>query len=348
MPPSNNKDSMSYDEDTGRFQFGPDLKANIKEKLSDLSDEEYDRLLDLVRLEPTSNAKLKNQWDMASGSEVHQYLESELNPFYYRGDNSYVRVTKEAKDFVRENSGLNQYVTEESDSSEDVSENIRNRDLLMDLVSVAQSIGHLPDEVEIEAHSNYSADRFRDEFGGLFEACQEAGIVPDSVTEDDYTAATEAKKQQEKEEAEVEKEETKSEPSGPSEAELIEELQWVDEEIEGIPYPADMNESGAFSAHDYQEEFGSWDDALDAAGIDKEEQLLEDMQAVADEVGEDITAPEMNEYGRYSSTMAARYFGSWSEAKERFQEWREVQEGEEDSSEESDDMVNDRLDDILG
>ena len=284
---------------------------------------------------------------MASGSEVHQYLESELNPFYYRGDNSYIRVTKEAKDFVRENSGLNQYVTEESGSSEDVSENIRNRDLLMDLVSVAQGLAHLPDEGDIEPHSDYSPDRFRDAFGRLFEACQEAGIVPDSVTKADYTAARAATQQQE-EESEAEEEKSGSSPSGPSKAELIEELQWVDEEIEGIPYPADMNESGAFSAHDYQEEFGSWDDALDAAGIDKEEQLLEDMQAVADEVGEGITAPDMNEYGRYSSTMAARYFGSWSEAKERFQEWREVQEGEEDSSEEFDDMVNDRLDDILG
>lgn len=347
MPPSNNKDSMSYDEDTGRFQFGPELKANIKEKLSDLSDEEYDRLLDLVRLEPTSNAKLKNQWDMASGSEVHQYLESELNPFYYRGDNSYIRVTKEAKDFVRENSGLNQYVTEDSGRSEDVSENIRNRDLLMDLVSVAQSLGHLPDEEEIEAHSKYSTDKFRDEFGGLFEACQEAGVVPDSVTKDDYTAARDAKKEQE-EESQTGEEKSKSEPSGPSQAELIEELQWVDEGVEGIPYPADMNESGAFTAHDYQEQFGSWDDALDVAGIDKEEQLLEDMQRVADEVGEDMTAPQMNEYGRYSSTMAARYFGSWTQAKERFQKWSKEQEEEEESSEEFDNMVNDRLDDILG
>ncbi|WP_434531176.1 homing endonuclease associated repeat-containing protein [Haloarcula sp. NS06] len=188
-------------------------------------------------------------------------------------------MTKEAKDFVRKNSGLNQYVTEESDSSEDVSENIRNRNLLMDLVSVAQSLGHLPDEDEIEANSNYSADRFRDEFGGLFKACQEAGIVPDYVTKEDYTEVTEAKKEQE--DAESGDEESESEPSGPSEAELIEELQWVDEEVEGIPYPADMNESGAFSAHDYQEAFGSWDDALDAAGIDKEEQLLEDMRLVA-------------------------------------------------------------------
>lgn len=340
---------MSYDEDTGRFQFGPDLKANIEEKLSELSDEEYDRLLDLVRLEPTNNSKLKNQWDMASGSEVHQHLESELNPFYYRDDDSYIRVTKEAKDFVRENSGLTQYVTEESTDSEEMSENIQNRDLLIDLVSVAQSLGHLPDEEEIEKHSDYSADRFREEFGGLFEACQEAGIVPDTVTKDDYTAAKEAKEEQKSQTEDEEESEPDSSPRGPSEAELVEELQWVDEEVKGIPYPSDMNESGAFSAHDYQEEFGSWDDALDAAGIDKEEQLLEDMERVADKFGEDMTAPEMNEHGRYSSTMAARYFGSWTEAKERFQEWSEEKEEEDDEpSEEFDNMVNDRLDDILG
>lgn len=348
MPPSNNRESVNYDEDTGKFQFGPERKAKIEEKLSNLPDEEQKRLIDLVRLEPTSNAKLKNQWDMASGNEVHQYLESELRPYYYRNDNSYICVTKEAKDFVRENSGLNQYVTEDSDNSEDVSKNIRNRDLLMDLVSVAQSLGHLPDDSEIETHSNYSPDRFREEFGSLFEACQEAGIVPDSVTEDDYTAATEAKKEQE-EEAEAEEEEPESEPSGPSRAELIEELQWVDEEVEGIPYPADMNESGAFSTHDYQEEFGSWDDALDITGVDKEQELLKEMQRVAEKVGEDMTAPEMNEHGRYSSSMVARYFGSWSEAKERFQEWSQKQEEEEEgSSEEFDNMVNDRLDDILG
>jgi len=126
MPPSNNRNSVNYDKETGRFEFGSDPKANIKEKLSDLPEEAHDHLLYLVRLEPTSNSKLKNQWDMASGSEVYQYLESELKPYYYRNDDSYICVTKEAKDFVRENSGLNQYVTEDSGNSEDVSENIRN------------------------------------------------------------------------------------------------------------------------------------------------------------------------------------------------------------------------------
>lgn len=216
----------------------------------------------------------------------------------------------------------------------------------MDLVAVVQSLGHLPDEDEIDNHSDYSADRFRHEFGGLFEACQEAGIVPDSVTREDYEAA------QEEEESKPNKEEepeTESSPIGPSEAELIEELQWVDETIDRIPYPSDMNEEGTFTANAYQDRFGSWDDALEVAGIDKEQQLMEDMQRVADEVGENMTAPEMNEHGLYSSTMAARYFGSWSEAKERFQEWsREQEKQNQNSSEDFDNMVNDRLDDILG
>jgi hypothetical protein len=226
----------------------------------------------------------------------------------------------------------------------------------MDLVSVAQRLGHLPDKEEIEQHSEYSSNRFEQEFGSLFDAFQEAGIVPDSVTREDYTAASEAKKESEqsKPEEESETEETEQEPdpspSAPSRAELIEELQWVDETLGRLPYPSDMNEEGAFTAHMYQEDFGSWDEALEAAGIDKEQQLLEDMQTVADEVGEDMTAPEMNEYGLYSSTMTARYFGSWTEAKERFQEWQTEQEEkeEDDSSEEFDNMVDDRLDDILG
>lgn len=287
-----------------------------------------------------------NKWNLASGSDFHQYLESKLKPCYYRDDHSYVRVTEEAKDFVCENSGLNQYVTGQSESTEDISENIRNRDLLMDLVAVAQHFGHLPDEEEIEMHSDYSADRFRQEFGGLFEACQEAGIVPGSVTREDYEAAQEV---EEKESTSEEESEPESSSDAPSDAELIEELHWVDETVDRIPYPSDMNEEGTFTANTYQDRFGSWDDALDAASIDKEQQLLEDMQRVAEKVGEDMTAPEMNEQGLYSSTMAARYFGSWSEAKERFQEWSSEQEEEsEDSSEDFDNMVNDRLDDILG
>jgi hypothetical protein len=77
------------------------------------------------------------------------------------------------------------------------------------------------------------------------------------------------------------------------------------EMLDKIPYPSDMNDEGTFAAHTHQERFGSWDQALDAAGIDKEQELLKDMQRVADEVGEDMKQEDMNEYGLYSSSMAA-------------------------------------------
>jgi hypothetical protein len=345
MPPYNEESEDSSDKDTGQFQFSQHLEneeaTRPEDKLPDLSEQAQKRLIDLIRLEPTSNSELQEHWGLDSGSAVHQYLESNLKPHYYRDDDSYICVSEEAKDFVREDNGFYQDVTDQSENSEDVSQNIRNRDLLMDLVSVAQSLGHIPQEEDIEKHSEYSPQVFNAEFGDLFQACEEAGIVPESVTKSDYEQAIES---QEKEEPEQEEDEQ----SKPSVDELVEELQLVDNEIDRIPYPSDMDKQGAFSANIYQEQFGSWNDALDAADIDKEEELLKDMETVAKEVGMDLTQSDMNEHGLYSSTMTARYFGSWSEAKEQFKQWTSWEEEEEEESEvEFDDMVNDRLDDIL-
>jgi arginine deiminase len=65
-----------------------------------LSEEARERLADVVELQPTKNAELQERWGMESGSEVHQYLESELGDYYYRDDNSLIRATEEAADLV--------------------------------------------------------------------------------------------------------------------------------------------------------------------------------------------------------------------------------------------------------
>lgn len=65
-----------------------------------LSEEARERLADLVELQPTKNAELEERWGLDSGSEVHQYLESELKDYYYRDDNSLIRATNEAADLV--------------------------------------------------------------------------------------------------------------------------------------------------------------------------------------------------------------------------------------------------------
>jgi hypothetical protein len=43
------------------------------------------------------------------------------------------------------------------------------------------------------------------------------------------------------------------------------------------------------------------------------------MQQIVETVDGDLTQPVMNEHGKYSATMAARFFVSWSEAKKRLE-----------------------------
>jgi hypothetical protein len=65
-----------------------------------LSEEATERLADVVELQPTKNADLQDRWGMDSGSEVHQYLESELGDYYYRDENSLICATPEAEALV--------------------------------------------------------------------------------------------------------------------------------------------------------------------------------------------------------------------------------------------------------
>lgn len=65
-----------------------------------LTDEELERLGDVVRLQPTKNSELGERWGMESGSDVHGYLENHLSDYYYRDDNSLIRATAEAAELT--------------------------------------------------------------------------------------------------------------------------------------------------------------------------------------------------------------------------------------------------------
>jgi hypothetical protein len=79
-----------------------------------LSDEAEERLADIVRLQPTKNKELQERWGLESGSEVHQYLESDLKDYYYRDDNSLIRATAEAAELVGVDPGVESDGDEES------------------------------------------------------------------------------------------------------------------------------------------------------------------------------------------------------------------------------------------
>ena len=65
-----------------------------------LSEEAQERLSDVVELQPTKNAELQERWGMENGSEVHQYLETELGEYYYRNEDSLICATPEAEQLV--------------------------------------------------------------------------------------------------------------------------------------------------------------------------------------------------------------------------------------------------------
>lgn len=71
-----------------------------------LTDEERERLADVVRLQPTKNGELTDRWGMDSGSDVHHYLEDHLSEYYYRDDESLIRATEEAAELTGAEPGI--------------------------------------------------------------------------------------------------------------------------------------------------------------------------------------------------------------------------------------------------
>jgi len=545
------------DGETGGFIFGNDLESDDGDDT--LPEREQERVVDLVRLQPTKNDELQDLWGLASGSEVHQYLESELKDYYFRDGDGYIRATDEAEEFAQEHQDVYQDVTG-TDNEPDEAPDLQRRDLVIALVTLTQELGHLPTADEINEHCEYRHQRYRQEFGDLFNAYLEAGILPDDVTRTDFygeepaessepkeseaqsTAETSPEFEQDTEpestheeeaaelaetdeyveDEEVEQEpievdasvvdvdrpsfdapediqesdlvreiqrfanligeppteelveaygrfpinayreafgswensleaagcdladlpdwslrkytnvevldgiravaaelgrppmttevgdfvefsgglgstrfgswgtalelagldpserpsadpnadrkseaesienylqppseksqQEQSEPSAteiteeevsedpatanqtePSRQELLDEIKRLDDALDRIPYQSDIDQDRRFTTYTYRDRFGSWDEALEAAGIDKEAMLLEDMQQVAGTVDGDLSQPAMNEHGKYSASMAARFFGSWSDAKERLKEW-EASKDEQDAS----------------
>jgi len=71
-----------------------------------LTDEEIDRLGDIVELQPTKNGELQERWGLDSGSEVHRYLENHLKEYYFRDDDSLIRSTAEAVELTGVDPGV--------------------------------------------------------------------------------------------------------------------------------------------------------------------------------------------------------------------------------------------------
>lgn len=165
-------------------------------------------------------------------------------------------------------------------------------DLLEELQRVAGEIGEAPSAAEMNEHGRYWASTYRRRFDSWNEALQAAGLEP-------------------------------TEPSDPvDEDDLLAELRRLEAELDEPPSMTEMDEEGAYSPNTYVRRFGSWSEAIAAAGFESapspgettDEELLEELHRLADELGHKPSYSEMNNEGDYAGATYQRHFGSWSAA----------------------------------
>ena len=108
----------------------------------------------------------------------------------------------------------------------------------------------------------------------------------------------------------------------PDEQTLLTALQAVAAQLGKTPTVVDMHEHGEYHPEAYVETFGSWDDALEAAGIDPDDvnkkipdvDLLSELQRLASDLGRPPKKTEVADRGKYSARTYQDRFGSWNQA----------------------------------
>lgn len=113
-------------------------------------------------------------------------------------------------------------------------------------------------------------------------------------------------------------------PERISEQDVIDELKRLDETLEGSISKGDMNEHGKYSASTCQAKFETWNAAKQEAGLGtnigsekiSREDLLEELERMAEEYGPSVGYMDMRAEGRYGGSVYVDEFGSWNNAKE--------------------------------
>lgn len=161
-------------------------------------------------------------------------------------------------------------------------------ELLEELRRLTDQLGYPPRAREINEYGEFSFDTYTRRFGRIDTAFEEAGIDA---------------------------------PEGKIRTtELIEALQRLTDELDPPPQAEDIREHGEFSYYTYKNRFGSRDNALKEAGIDVPEghistdELIEDLQRLADELNRPPRSREIDEHGKFSYWAYRNRFGGLNDA----------------------------------
>ena len=166
-------------------------------------------------------------------------------------------------------------------------------ELIAELRWLRDEVGQIPTADQMDEHGAYAYITYYERFGSWADALEAAfGEVPDREWEH------------------------------VSDAELIAELQRLAEANDGQrPTTVDVQERGTHARTTYRDRFGSWRDALEAAGFEPPppqrvttEELLAELQRLHDDFGGRPTTTVVREHGSYSCQTYYSRFGSWDGA----------------------------------
>jgi hypothetical protein len=169
---------------------------------------------------------------------------------------------------------------------------VSKEDLIEELHRVAEKLNGKPTVEKMNNHGKYWVSTYRNRFASWNDALSAAGY--------------------------------KEEPKGADipKATLLEEINQLYNELGRTPTANEMENMGNYGARTYFRRFGSWNDALEAAGLEPlspgksatDEDLLTEIKRLATDDGEAPTAKQMDNEGKYSSATYQRRFESWSVA----------------------------------
>ena len=196
----------------------------------------------------------------------------------------------------------------------DPQKRIPTEDLIDELQRLRDDVGHAPTIAEMKEQGEYWPSTYKKRFGSWAAALDAAF---DDINADDVSASRAA-----------------ADPENPgtpgphvSGEELLGDLRELADELGEPPRFKEMVEHGDHRARTYTKRYGSWAEALEAAGLDPDDrsggtqqvstdQLLADLHRLRDELGRVPTATDVVEEGRHGIATYQRRFGSWSEAVE--------------------------------
>ncbi len=98
--PSGETTPRSGQESMGDNEEPSQLGQQNESTPEDLTERDLRRLQDIADLEPTKNGELVDEWGYDSGSDLYQYLSSNIDEFYERNSDKYIILSEKGREAV--------------------------------------------------------------------------------------------------------------------------------------------------------------------------------------------------------------------------------------------------------